>query len=440
MSKIIFLLAFFSVFQGMVLPGTEQLGVSPFLLVQILLFFYIIIYSLKYDFIIPEKWGGFVFWFSAFALISIISAFILPMVFSGIPVYTPKGGIDEQYMSPGILVPSASNIAQAVYLLLYWGAVLFFIVLKDRRLLDSTSNAYFISGTIVCFFSLYQLISILFGIYYPSEYLLNNETFGIARDATFAFLPRINSTFTEPSFYAMFMASFVAWTYIQFLNAKPGKTMRYWFFLLVISLFSLLISASSTGFAALAAFFILHTCVALWFRTRGRKARRIILTVSLFFAVIAALYFLVPGVDLILDTVIFDKGASDSSLHRLAADRFALTILNETNFLGAGLGSNRPSSFIAFLMSNTGLLGTFCIAAAAFSLLLHSMRANREGGAETRDLVACEASGWALLVMLIAKTLGGPDLSFPPMWILIGYFILSIRQVELKNRKNLIAV
>lgn len=436
MSKIIFLLAFFSIFQGMVVPGTEQFGVSPFLLVQILLFFYAIVYWMKYDLVIPEKWNGFVFWFSAFSLISILSAFILPMVFSGMRVYTPKGGVDQQYMSQGILLPSASNIAQAVYLFLYWVGILLFVMRKDRKLLDSTNNAYFISGIVVCFFAFYQLISILFGIYYPAEYLLNNETFGIASDTIFAFLPRINSTFTEPSIYAMFMGSFVAWTYIQFLNAKPGKTARYWFVLLVISLFCLLISASSTGFVAVAAFFVLHTFVALCCRTRGSKGRRIILTVSSFFAVIAALYFLVPGVDIILDTVIFDKGASDSSVHRLAADRFALNLLSETNFLGVGLGSNRPSSFLTFLISNIGLLGTFCIVAAAVSLLLHSMRGDRTGKAESRDLIACEASGWALLVMLIAKTLGGPDLSFPPMWVLLGYFILSIRQIELENRKH----
>ncbi|MGK5043082.1 hypothetical protein ACQ4WQ_22370 [Janthinobacterium sp. GB1R12] len=433
MSKIIFLLAFFSVFQGMVLPGTEQFGVSPFLLVQILLFVYVILYWGKYDFVIPKKWNGFVFWFSAFAVVSIVSAFILPMAFSGTHVYTPKGGVDEQYMSPGILVPSASNIAQAVYLLLYWVSILFFVMRKDRNILDATSKAYFISGIIVCFFSYYQLVSILFGIYYPTEYLLNNATFGIATDATFAFLPRINSTFTEPSFYAMFMASFVAWTYIQFINAEKGKISRYWMVLLVVSLFSLLISASSTGFVALILFFIMHSFSAMYYRTGGVKGRKIFLTIFSFLAAIVFLYVLVPGVDIILDAVIFDKGASDSSLHRLAADRYAFTVLSETNFLGAGLGSNRPSSFVAFLFSNIGVLGTFCIAIAAGLLLLHSLRGARLEAAERRDLIACEASGWALLVMLIAKTLAGPDLSFPPMWILIGYFILSIRQLELKN-------
>ncbi|WP_143451057.1 hypothetical protein [Janthinobacterium sp. BJB301] len=434
MSKIIFLLAFFSVFQGMVLPGTEQFGVSPFLLVQILLFSYVICYWGKYDFIIPEKWTSFSFWFSAFALISIVSAFILPMVFSGMRVYTPKGGVDEQYMSPGILVPSASNLAQAVYLLLYWVSILFFVMRKDRKLLDATSKAYLMSGIVVCFFSYYQLISILFGIYYPTEYLLNNATFGIAADTNFSFLPRINSTFTEPSFYAMFMASFVVWTYIQFINSERGIMSRNWLVLLIASLFSLLISASSTGFVALTLFFVMHTFFAIFHRTGGEKGRKIILTVSLFFSAIAFLYFFIPGVDVILNTVIFDKGSSDSSLHRLASDRYALTVLSETNFLGAGLGSNRPSSFVAFLLSNVGVLGTFCILIAAGLLLLHSLRESKRRGGEKRDLIACEASGWALLAMLIAKILGGPDLSFPPMWILVGYFILSIRQIEIKNK------
>lgn len=417
----------------MVLPGTEQIGVSPFLLVQVLLLAYALSYWNKYALIIPEKWGGFVFWFSAFSVVSIVSAFILPLVFSGIHVYTPKGGVDEQYKAPGVLALSSSNIAQAVYLLLYWVSIVFFVTRKERKLLDATSSAYFLSGLVVIFFSYYQLASILTGIYYPTKILLNNATFGIAGEATFAFLPRINSTFTEPSFYAMFMASFMAWCYINFINETVSKKLYQWFFLVVVSMLSLLMSASSTGFAAVGFFFLMHTVVSLCVGTDKVKRRRLLLTTLIFVGLMISLYILVPGVDQILNMVIFDKSASDSSIHRLEADRFALEILSETNLLGAGLGSNRPSSFLAFLVSNVGVLGVFCLLMASGILFLRNLKVRRNVISGDKDLVACEASGWALLVMLISKTLAGPDLSFPPMWILAGYFLLSVRQLELRK-------
>lgn len=420
----------------MAIPGAENLGVSPFVVMQIILAIYALLYWHKYGFIIPSKWKWFTFWFLAFAVISVLSAFIFPFLFDGMRVYTPRGGVDPQYLAPGVLEFSVSNIAQALYLFLYATGILIFITRFDTAMLEATNRAYLFSGMLVCFFSYYQLISVVTGIYYPDEFLYNNANFDLAGERSISFLPRIYSTFSESSFYAIFMASFLAWVYIRFLN-EPNKSKSYqWLVLLIGTMFSLLISTSSTGFVTVALFFALHTISAVFLGTGQVQKRRIALILSSFVLIMLALYFLVPNVDSILNEVIFDKGTSESSLHRFEADRFAFVVFFKTYFLGAGLGSNRPSSFVAFLVSNIGILGTFCIIVAMIMLYLRSVSAIRSSSAESRHKVTCQASGWALFVIVLAKVLGGPDLNFPPMWILIGYFILSIMQLDLSNKNR----
>jgi hypothetical protein len=331
------------------------------------------------------------------------------------------------------LALSSSNIGQAFFLIFNWVVILFFITVKNKSLLKVIEKAYFSSGLIVCFFAFYQLISILTGIYYPKDIILNTKNFSIFGSDAFGFLPRISSTFVEPSYFAMFMVGFLAWTYINLLKNENPTKIFYRLFIFFIALFSLVVSTSTTGFAARAIFFILHAFVNLFSRNNRIVKIKIMIILLILSLTIFLLYFFVPGIDTILNAIIFDKGTTNSSLHRLAADQFSFTVLHESNYFGAGLGSNRPSSFLTFLISNTGILGFLLIFISMVVLLIYAMRANSQKRASQEDVLSCEASGWALLVMIIAKVLAGPDLNFPPMWILLGYFILSIRQIQYKN-------
>lgn len=419
----------------MAVPGAENLGVSPFVVIQLALAMYALLYWHKHGLVIPIKWKWFTFWFLAFTVISLVSAFTFPFLFDGMRVYTPRGGVDPQYLNPGVLEFSVSNIAQALYLFLYATGVLILITRFNTTLLEATNRAYLFAGILVCVFSYYQLISIVTGIYYPDEILYNNANFDLAGDRSISFLPRIYSTFSESSFYAIFMASFLAWVYVKFVN-EPDKSRSYrWLGLLICTMFSLLISTSSTGFVTVALFFILHTISSFFLGTGKKQKLRIMMILSSFVVILLALYLFVPNVDSILNEIIFDKGTSQSSLHRFEADRFAFVVFFKTYLLGSGLGSNRPSSFLAFLVSNVGVLGTFCIVVSILILYLMSFRAIRSSAADASDKVTCQASGWALFVILLAKLLGGPDLNFPPMWILVGYFILSIMQLDAGPKK-----
>jgi hypothetical protein len=421
---LIWLLALLAVFQGLVVPGLEAAGVAPFLVLQAALLCYALGYWCLRGLRVPPQWRAFLFWFTGFVLVCVVSGLLLPILFSGIQIYAPKGGIDEQYTTKALLALSPANFAQILFIVLYWVYIALLTTIDRIDFRAALPRAYLASGIVVIFFAYYQLLSILTGVYFPSAILLNNTSYGLADASTgFSFLPRINATFTEPSMFAMYMAAFVAWSYIKFLHA-PGARAR-WAALLLAAVLALLLSASTAGYLALALFFVAHTAVTLYRRDDAPRRRRTLTIVALLSAALVAAYLLVPGVDVILNAVLFEKGASDSSTHRLAADSFALDTLAQTWFLGAGLGSTRPSSFLAMLLSNVGLIGTLFFALAAATLVGMGRRARP--GRSAAELGELQAAGWALLTMLAAKLIAGPELNFPPMWILAGYYILFIR-------------
>lgn len=407
----------------MVLPGFD--AVSPFLVLQFCFLGYAVVYWMKNGFAFERKWYWMLFFFTSFVAYSIISAFIFPILFDGIRVYSPRGGIDQQYVARGILQMSISNIALAVSLFLYWVQIVFILSNKKLNLTQVFEKGYFISALLVMFFAYYQLLNILTGVYFPKEYILNNQNYAVAGDASFGFLPRINATFTEPSFYAMFMSGFVAWIYVKFVNQEKYRNSLLWFGMVLLGIFSLIISASSTGYVSLFIFFICYSLKTTFFDNSGPARKRILTTISLIFLMLFFSYLFVPGVDAVVDTLVFDKGSSDSSLHRLASDTFAFTVLEETYYLGAGLGSNRPSSFFTFMISNIGIIGVVLALAAIIFLIILAGRGKRNEK-NSAQLVSLQAAGWALFTMLVSKVLAGAELNFPSMWILICYYIAAV--------------
>lgn len=429
LTKIFYLLGIFSIFQGMAVPGLQEFGVSPFFLIQLVFVFFAMRFCLVEGFSVPGKWYKFYLAFTIFVLYSLASAFVLPTIFDGIRVYTPKGGIDQQYLAPGILHPSGSNYAQALFLILYWILIAFLLFRRDKKIFPVIERSYFVSGLAVCFFSYYQLVSIVFGIYYPTSILLSNERFALGEDSSFLFLPRINATFSEPSFYGMFMASFVAWVYIRYVNELNPQKAKQWLILLGISLFSLILSTSSTGYLAAVTFFALHTLNAMVRGQKSKSRNKILLILFGSASLLVLAYLFVDGVDTIANAIVFDKGSSDSAKHRLESDRYAFVILENTYYLGAGLGSTRPSSFITFLISNVGVIGFVLALLSGYYLWQRGLAASRNTG-DFKKSVSIQASGWALFTMLIAKAFAGSELNFPPMWVLIAYYLVATLSAE----------
>ena len=132
-----------------------------------------------------------------------------------------------------------------------------------------------------------------------------------------------------------------------------------------------------------------------------------------------------------LETQTIEKTSTNSFTHRLWADKFSITsVLPNTYFLGAGLGSNRPSSFIAYILSNTGLFGFITFFGALFFIFLFYFRHLKLLNPISFSLMA------GFIAALIAMFGSLPDLNWPPpIWILAGLLIPSI-MIDIKNNKQ----
>lgn len=134
-----------------------------------------------------------------------------------------------------------------------------------------------------------------------------------------------------------------------------------------------------------------------------------------------------------LETQTIEKASTLSFTHRLWADQFSITsVLPTTFFLGAGLGSNRPSSFIAYIISNTGLIGFISFFGSLFFIikyyLLNLIKLNPTS-------FSISAGFFAALIAMFGSL---PDLNWPPtIWILGGLLVPSLLLVnESDDEKN----
>ena len=117
-----------------------------------------------------------------------------------------------------------------------------------------------------------------------------------------------------------------------------------------------------------------------------------------------------------------DKFSSLSFRNRLWADQFSVTqVLPSTYFLGAGWGSNRPSSFATFLLSNVGIIGFLSF----FGFVVLLLKEFLKNFSTLEPLIISIATGFFtyLLAMIIAL----PDLNWPPtFWLLAGMMVAGL--------------
>lgn len=335
----------------------------------------------------------------AFAIISVTSAIVLPFMFRGFLVFDPRVSVDDNFLSPAVLHPQFTNIAQSVFLILN-----VLVVIASTRLsysIDYAHKAFRWSSYFVILMILLQFSFFWLGLPFPDKILNNNPGYALVNISTDTLRP--NGTFTEPSMAGAVLAALTAvylWEYFA------GKATILKAGIAVIA--CLLVASTSSLMAVLIVFVILvisHPVIRLpWFIRVDRVKRLSALFIS---AAILGLLMIIPTFRSILLAQTIEKGASNSALVRFGADAFAFNLLMKTHGLGVGLGSNRPSSLVAALLSQVGILGFLLFICAAWTTLSHLLKEHRW-------------IGMAGLGLLLSMALGLPDLSFPFMWVLLA--------------------
>lgn len=418
------LLIFTSIFQaGAIINipiGASYIGIMPYYAVALLLCIRMtfVLISQKYAFSDPS---GFISPLLAFVIWSVISAFFLPHLFSGTLVYDPRGGIDSQVDTQTPLAYSFSNIGQAGYLIINF-LILVYVNWKawDWDSLQKCIKALHVASFVVVLVGLYQVVAFWKELPFPDWFF--NSNLGARQLAVYTLegVGRINSTFSEASILASYLASYIAFLVVLALGKQLGLL---GFFMLVLSTICILLSTSSTGYVVLLilAIMVLFQFLLVPLVTRASLTKLSMVQSTLILILVMASVITIgiaynAGYGEALYKATIGKADTGSYANRGSSNWFTLNILLETWGFGVGLGSNRPSSFLAWLASNVGILGLILFIMAYAKLLLVNKNI-KQLLSDRRERITLLALQWGLATHLIAKLISLPDLALPNLWI-----------------------
>jgi hypothetical protein len=424
---------FSSVLQGAALVnigGSFAIGLSPY-------FFVVALIASR---VIPQWATGRIRFFrdepvalhvrtlAIFIIWCIFSAFVLPILFDGLPVDSPRLGVDQGYYIQSPLHWSPSNAGQAGYMILNFVMVmcLLQIVLRPGRL-QRLVSVFSWSGVFVAAVGTYQIFCHRLGLPFPSWLFNSNQAWGQAPNEFIGpGISRISATFVEPSDAAGFVAS---WSVFELTLAISGGHRNGWHWLLAaLGSVILVATTSTTGYITAGIMWIVMACDcgATILRHGWIKVKAGLAVIALASAALIALITMPQGW-LLLDAVLINKGTSASALHRTSTLWRAVDVFQHSWGLGAGLGSNRAMSAFFYVLSNLGFPGMLLILWLLAQLYSQARaRLSRPGiDPMTRGFLA--ALGSALVSDIVALLVSGAEVTQPRLWLLWGLLLAAVR-------------
>jgi hypothetical protein len=362
-------------------------------------------------------------WLFAFTTLSILGAFFLPQIFTGTLVYSPKLAIDEQFYGLSRLVFTSSHANQALQLLV--NAMICAIIWLRRIPPAALVKAIFVGFYVEITIALWQLASNTTGIYFPAEWLYTAKGWSLGDQQKIGSFSRINGSFIEPSLLATYLMGFFGFLLIWWVRRPSWQLLLG----LLAAIFVMLTTTSSTAYFGLL-LITLAVLVGLGFfqLINGGWVDKTLLMILLAMVIIiwlsAMLLIGFGDVRELFNLVLLQKSEGDSFRVRIDADLQSLQILWQTYGLGVGLGSNRPSSFLTFLLSNVGVAGFVLFVMFVVSLSKSALRTAKES-ANLQLFDWSIAALWGLWTTIVAKVISQPDLSYSPMWVWI-FLLISL--------------
>jgi hypothetical protein len=356
------------------------------------------------------------FWLLLTAVYATLSAVFLPRIFAGATYVFAVARTDVGLGLVSMpLAPTSGNITQAVYFL---GDVICFLVFYDAASrpdgAKTVVNAVIAAAAINLGFAAIDYGSYLAGLGDVLGFI-RNANYRMLDDVTVLGFKRIVGSFPEASTFAYFTSGFFAFCTKLWLD---GVYPRWTGPIALISLLSLGLATSSTGYAATSAFLALLFIVSLA-RTLCRPVRRSTFVLATVFPLVIAAGL--AGLRLdgplwrtaseVVDVSIFDKMSSNSGIERAKWNDQALVNFSDTHGLGAGDGSVRASSFPLAVLGNIGVFG-----ALTYGMFLLSLLFGRGHRWQHPFPARCQsAARWACLTQLIGASVAGSfiDLGLP---------------------------
>lgn len=357
---------------------------------------------------------------TAFAL---LTAFTFPYLFKGeaetMIVQRTAGARSVLTFAP--LRFTSNNVTQSVYAL---GGLLCFIF--SFSYFSQTGNreqfikAILIAGSVNIAFAILDIVTHFTG----TDYLL-----GFVRTANYAMLTdfekgglkRISGAFPEASAFADYTLTIFSITATLWLRRIHSYSTGL---IAALSLIFLILSTSATALVCLAivlpVIFVQSVLTGIASPARSRPAALIVIAAGIpFVALLLIVMFpnVVATIGDFINEIVLSKANSQSGRERSAWNNVAFQTFVDTNWLGAGLGSARASSFVIVLLSNIGLPGFILF--ALFIVLL--MAVKTETKSESADGLTTAAKNGVFAALVTAAISGtGYDLGLV-FYILAGF-------------------
>lgn len=371
-----------------------------------------------------------------FSAYSVLTSLILPYIFQGIPVFSPKLGIDAQVGNLTPLAPTLSVLGQDGYLLLNVLTVLAILSMRRNYAVVARLHGAVTAATVTTIvFGCWQFISNRTGIYFPDHLLYTTKAGYIGDEQVFAGFHKVNSTFTEPSYFGLFLLSVFAYHFKMLLARVTASRVILLIFIVLMAA----LCGSSTVYLGFLFFFIFLNLK--YFGQAILRRKKISRMPLLFIAYIApmmaalviATYFSSDTVNAIVNTVLLNKASSLSFFNRQASNMSAARIVVETYGLGVGLGGNRPSSFLFYLISNVGVLG-FVLFFLFIALLSKASKvaANAISTESPIQSTRIGAAVWALWFCLLGMAISVPEISALTFWMWVYVVVAYIHHSSAK--------
>ncbi|MGH8338436.1 MAG: hypothetical protein ACRETL_16780, partial [Gammaproteobacteria bacterium] len=229
--------------------GTFPVGIAPFYFIALLIAFRSIPKWLNYGLKAPmsEPLRRHLQALTAFVGWAALSAFLLPILFRGLPVDLGRAGPDATYYTRLPLDWSLSNAGQAGYLLLDLVVVLHLVEgTRTPADLRALSVSFSTSGLIVLAVGAYQFFAHHFGLPFPSELFNSNPAWAQLTGQDLDGASRISATFDESSGAGTFLAAWVSFELVLGVSHAANRWMHLVFALVGIAI--VIGTTSTTGY------------------------------------------------------------------------------------------------------------------------------------------------------------------------------------------------
>jgi hypothetical protein len=222
---------------------------------------------------------------------------------------------------------------------------------------------------------------------------------------------RIASVATEPSFMAMSLMIFGAFG-ATVVSLDPLRRTKTWIIPVVLTLATVALSTSSTGYFGLAVL-----CLLL-----ARRRPMFALAVFGSVAVLGGLWLAaVPAAQDALYNMTFGKFEHGTYVQRSRTLAPAMELFSRQPWFGFGWGADFSYSIVTLMLANVGIVGSLAFALAVMGTLIASRTARKTE--ESRLAVYAEAAENAFLVYLAESAVSGFKYVVADIWCLWAFAI-----------------